>query len=52
MGFANRNVGREVRSHLLGRLGFIDDEARPGQYRRAVDAQHQLVITDKEWHIG
>ena len=52
MGFVNRNVGREVRSHLLGRFGFVDDEARPGQYRRAVDAQHQLFITDAAWNKG
>ena len=49
MGFVSRNVGAEVRSHLVDRFGFVDAEDRPGRYRLRVDAQHQLVITDGTW---
>lgn len=49
MGFVSRNVGAEVRSHLVDRFGFIEAEDRAGRYRLPVDAQHQLVITDGTW---
>ena len=52
MAFVNRNIGREIREQLIEHFGFTDDDQTPGQYRRAVDAQHQLVITDGSWHIG
>ena len=48
----NSNVGREVRAHVTERFGFVDDDVHPGRYRRAVDAQHQLVITDDSWDLG
>ena len=46
---AARNVGVEIRGHLLDRFGFADDESYPGRYRRPVDEQHQLWITDRNW---
>ena len=46
----SRNVGQEVREHLVGRFGFELTSQHPGRYHRVVDGEHALVITDMSWN--